>query len=722
MAHPAPELTVPLAPVSSKHVFVAQPVSAHHMGVPRAFAAALLWRFLGVNTGYGGTGDEGGPGGVTAGTPSLIAQLTLAEWLCVWAAAPADSVSMMTAGPAATAWGVPEVTSATGPEAPGPALWTPAAVLGFLGDWVGAVAPLHATLGPDHAAFRAAAAALVPGIKHVRPTGKTLRHAVATGAALPAPALASALDGVFGGPGAGTLRTRTLLLRPVGHGVPVPLVTPTGGHPRVAPALDVAAMAAGAVWREGDVAMVPAAAAVPDGDTLEALTDGAAVGVVAGGPEGFLCALLSSVCVLPPLLGTVLAASAATMVAAVHQQGPAPTARMLRALRAAASGLWFTHAAAAAAAVADVFLDKHPELREAGAGPDHHPGTATPSLIATAPPLLLHAPVGAVLPAPALYADPTPLHLYYGQKEFQDLAPALDPLVAFTTAFDVVPVVPEEDQEGGEVAPVLHVVPTGAERAVPAWPLAVLSPVGGVLTVVDPTPPATAIGPSVFAPALWSVLFGREDVLAVALSPEPGAAAAFVALAGMHVHGLAHCRRHAAGPTVRTLAAAIAAGQLFTSNLAAALVPGVVLEVVIPFSNLGAGQRALAALETAVSVCVAEVRKGHVVVGPARARTFTHALDMASGATTVLQAPLGPLTSAQVVAWSEPVLVGLVLTPATAAVAAGLGSSHVVAALRAALDAADPDAVNDDDVGDQSAADVARGAAMLDAVTGHTAT
>lgn len=145
------------------NTFSVQPLAQSYLPAARAAAAAIIYRYTGINTGYGvatkavTTADEAR---AALRTPLHHMQITFAEWLCVYAALAAESGKDI--------GGFAEVnldcgalrgTSIThvvndpkqllvNPREliKGKALPSLASVLVFLTDWYGAVAPLYYTL------------------------------------------------------------------------------------------------------------------------------------------------------------------------------------------------------------------------------------------------------------------------------------------------------------------------------------------------------------------------------------------------------------------------------------------------------------------------------------------------------------------------------------------------------------------------------------------------
>ena len=146
---------------SSDNVFYIQPIAAGQLQTARAVASALLYRYAGINTGFGAESTA------KLQQPLHILQVTLAEWLLVYAHL-SDVISMAhtnTLGaPYVGTHKPPQVTlAASGNHVP-----SFISLLGFLSDWVGAVMPLYTPLMSGNTS--AVIKPLLKSIEHIRVT------------------------------------------------------------------------------------------------------------------------------------------------------------------------------------------------------------------------------------------------------------------------------------------------------------------------------------------------------------------------------------------------------------------------------------------------------------------------------------------------------------------------------------------------------------------------
>jgi hypothetical protein len=228
----------------------------------------------------------------------------------------------------------------------------------------------------------------------------------------------------------------------------------------------------------------------------------------------------------------------------------------------------------------------------------------------------------------------------------------------------------------------------------------------------------------------WVLSFGREDLLAIALSGAD-AIAAFVALANLHTGCLTGMCARAATATIQVVVAAMQrcnisparksrhvaavreAGAAALAALCAMLPPGIAAQLVLDFTALQAAEAFLQDLDKSVFVCVAEDKAtGNVYMGPATEASntsgkgaaasagaasasaavphmvFTHRLHTDTGKVAPLHTSLKRRWD-QVAAWSEAApLRGVAVGAVTLALAAALGSEHVRESLSVIADLA----------------------------------
>lgn len=694
-------MEIPLAPPASTNVFVAQPIAQTYMVKARAVAAALLWRVMGVNTGHGFVGRYGSPAGARSGdqecpvdhagagypmmnpdvalssvrSPSHALQVIVAEWLQVF-------VSICQHGGVVTmssvAWGVddavfvahehlPTFTSvddvsalldahAEHEEPPAPFVWTPAVMLQFMADWVGGALPLHASLYGDPDAFQAAVDPFLALADSLRPRGSILRrHAGTSPASLTE--FTATLSRILQ-THAGLLAVGVIVLDASAFPTTEVLIADaTSAHDAIpnAPVPDDADMEALSA-----TAYLPVAMTVPDADTLQALTDGRLVGVVRGKGD-CASALLSSGAPTPPLLHIVLESAGFTMASVLPGAHTSVTGRHhlrdLDALRAAAAELFCTTADSAVAAVATAFWDRFRH--------QHWAARQTVDL----PALLIETPLeGKVVQAPK---ETRAIHLYYLPSVFMNVIRRAGPLVTFLEALDM-----RGDGTGtGTLALLHHGVPVATLVPLPA------SPKKYTLSTVHADARAPPSGtPTLLLPMLWSVVFSREDVLAIALSG-PKAHQIFKQLFVLRMERLKGSRLQ---PATDSIGASLCSGTLFETGQGATLRKAVVAEIVLQMDQLQEGQALLDALQRALTCRVAEVRGRHdtyVVDVDADIKrdviTAHGCLDVVTGTVTPLD-PAITVAVDSVVAWSEPMLCGIVLAANSAAVAAALGAQYVL--------------------------------------------
>jgi hypothetical protein len=390
-----------------------QPIAQGYLTAARAVAAAVMYRFTGLNTGFGCAAAAAAARGTAAAldqtaTPLHFAQVVLAEWLLVHAeivlrfGAAAAGGSMTTLA-LPDAWFVQGgVTPCTNPRQllqnrdelaavhRGTRVPSLACVLAFVADWCGAVLPAYVRF--PFGDVRAAAAVHMPDIQHLRVSamgdcaasrllaaaldgGRTLEEVVGAlnevtvpgGRANPHWFRIHICDGDEdsgdgdddSGGGSSTTSTTTRLTR---------VAESTARAPGVAPAFD-----APTAYPATLAVPVPLTAAF-DGseDELHTLLQGRDVAIVRA-PGDSVHPLLPLQLVDAALQTLALAASAQTFAAAIPEGCPAIRAAFVDA-RARVTHLY---AAAAPevirAAVQEAFRARFPRLAFAAADPDLAP-------------------------------------------------------------------------------------------------------------------------------------------------------------------------------------------------------------------------------------------------------------------------------------------------------------------------------------------------------------
>lgn len=687
--------SVAVVPPSDANVFVLQPVAPTYLECARAAATALVWRFMGVNVGYGywdarSTGGVGvGAGGKAVrlddalreqGTPVHVLQVTLAQWLLVWAALPAGSVSLHAIDTAVVPDAINSIAALH--ERLGRhrrhdnVLVAPLPLLGFLADWIGTVLPTYASLRGVVNAFDGVTQPHMGAVDAVKVRGDGPSRYVAAGAAMPAADFVAAVNAIFG-VNAGINRVRVLLVeadRTAGvQEVCLASVTGDGDIVTVPAEPDTTRFTA------RDTVPLPRAVVVAPED-VDDLTEGFAVGVVRLTPSGGYAALLSSAQRRPPLLMCVLQAAAETMTACLRGRVT------LTDLRGAAAGLFYANAEDAEAAVTAA-VQAASTLRST---------VAIPSVVAVQT-LLLGDGAGRTVTLPARRSA---LHLYVAPDSFDAAAARVGPLADFLVLFDVV----HEAAKGRYTLlhtttrrPQLYLVPSAAdagELAVQAVPLAQAEKLD------------VGYGESLLAPLLWSLQLTREDVLAAALVPR-ATLESLEAVWRARVQALRFSRFDEGVAT--QVVQHLFDGTLFVSGAANRLHPGVVFEIALPLPVLGHCQKLLTAFEAALPYKVLAVKDDPRALmvdrallddgaGTATAVLATKQLDLVTGEVT-------PLPSAVVVemdsllAWTEtPFVRGFVLDAVACRIAMACGAEAVQTALAELRRAARDAPVNDKDV------------------------
>lgn len=327
-----------MAPVDAASGLAGQPLPAGSTPAV-ALATAALLHYLGVNPGGGSRAPSAAEGALH------VARDVCAQWLQTYAglhlAAPgsvtmhaiatADPTDAAALAPLATARELGDaVRAAQGADTDPGALQpgqvpAPAALLGWLADWVGSVLPACAPLQGIRGVFDDEVAPLLPAAGCLRPRGEVLVQAQARGAGLTGQELARALSAVL---------DTALLWCEVPQGtptVPVPRQCPFrggSGFPVPPTALSAAAAAVAGVDRE--LAQVPVAVTVrlpgvPPDHIMAALLRGAVMAVAHGPNPGTFTVLVSNSSDEAVLLNSVAVSAAMTMVQAVLHQGDVGT-------------------------------------------------------------------------------------------------------------------------------------------------------------------------------------------------------------------------------------------------------------------------------------------------------------------------------------------------------------------------------------------------------------
>lgn len=671
--------------------------------------------------------------------------------------------------------------------------WCPLALMQYLAGWYGSVAPMFCSQPALCHAFRRTVRSLVPTVQLARPC-EALWDLRDAGAALPPLAFVAAVTAVFGADSAGSHRVNVVALGPGARMVTLTHTGPTAPPQCVPSAHDVAmgsskhggssGSGGGGVTRY----YCPATAIAGDVDTVDGLTSGDTVGVVPFfDPSGNEAAVpvLSTAARLPPMLANVLVGSADTMATALadtlgagfdksrdsnggpnegdESRGSDAAKGAVQALCAAASGLWYLHADAAIEAVQA--RCRHTNSKTALASRDTDTFGANPLLVSL---LMNICPKQQVpnLAAPLLLmGDTAAVVLYANPNEFTCVTTAIAPLQQLSSEYELVAVAtPDTDAAmrpgglptlyllrtgesgaAGHLVPVAVLVPgfsddAGDDDAVPAatcpYSYKVALPTKQDLRLLNGPPDATVFSPSLLAPVAWTLTFGREDVLAIALSGAE-AITAFAALAQLHAGSLHGMGSQASTATVQAVVDALQrcnvkpprksrhssstreASAAALVDLCSMLPAGVVVQLVLQFQHLQTAHVLLQDLDKAVFVCIAEDKDtGDILMGPATesgggsaasggAMVFTHKLQADVGKVT----PLRTSTTRkwdQVVAWSEATpLRGVAVGAVTLAVACALGSDHVHESLTVIADLACAQ-VNDHALNEQAARSAAK--------------
>jgi hypothetical protein len=773
------EVELQLTSSHDSAVFATQPLYAGPLSTARAAACALLWRTAGINTGFGTSPDMHSSGTSAPYVPQLVLAEWLCVWAaCEPNTVTVDGLRDShlrrklalfdgTLPVVATAWsGRTAVANAAESGAKAAAVfWCPLALLQYLAGWYGSVAPMFCTQPALCHAFRRAVRALVPAVQLARPCEALwgLRDA---GAVLPPLAFVAAVNAVFGGDTAGQHRVGVVACSP-GPGVLTLTHTGPTAPPQCVPCAHDVAMGSkhgGSSGGSGGSAAryyCPGSAFAGTMAAVDGLTSGDTVAVVPFfDPSGEEAAVpvLSTAGRLPPMLAHVLVNSADTMATALADtlaHGESAAKGAVQALCAAASGLWYLHSDAAMEAV-------QARCRQGRQGRQdcQDPSDGNPLLTS----LVMSIRPGQSVPNLALPLAGVAAHreaivLYLNPSEFTCVATAIAPLQQLSSEYELVAVAAPDSVIGPGGLPTLYLLRSGRSvggvTAPVTVPVAVLVPGfsdggdggdgtdgedvpdGGpyVYRVTAPTkhdlqmlnglpdappnaPPAAVFSPSLLAPVAWTLSFGREDLLAIALSGAD-AIAAFGSLAQLHAGSLHGMCSQASTASVqaavdalqrcnvkppkksRHSAASREASAAAVAALCSMLPAGIAVQLVVQFQHLQTAHVLLQDLDKAVFVCVAEDKEsGEVFMGPATESSsssasspaphmvFTHKLQVEVGKVTPLRTPTTRRWD-QVAAWSEAApLRGVAIGAVTLAVASALGSEHVHESLTVIADLA----------------------------------
>ena len=739
-----PHAPIRLAPVLASNDFAMQPIAQTYLVPSRAMANAVLWRFLGVNAGFGYVdAAHGTPAGAVGSTPREHAgagyamidpdmalsiarspchalQVVTAEWLQVFAGAWAMDPTAVTlssfAWPAEVedqAGGIvlldtmEDVSAVVGDvlgdmdDVP-PFAWTPQVMLMFLADWIGCAMTTHGALNGDTACFQEAAQPFLQFIPALRPAKSKegpLQALQRRGASLSLPDFVRAMDTIFSAR-AGVLAVRVSLLQ----GASSPSVDVLLGSPMGESALFPEApidVDPESDWESMTASMPCALLDVAPGD-VEALRAGLSIAIVVG-KSGVVGPLYSCRGPPAPYLQIVLESAACTMVSVLPGGETSITGRHhlrdLTALRVAAASLFYTQVDAAVAAVVAAFWDRF-----------RQPHWATRQVV-EAPALLLSTPVeGKVVHAPA---DASALHFYFTPTAFHSLIRQLGALVSFLSVFDLKGC---DDVVGGP--PALALLYDGV-------PVVVLTKQSQKTYRAAPAHADTKVPsvstPSLVLPMMWSVVFSREDVLAIAISGD-AATAAFRALFTLRMDRMSHGRFQ---PATDSIGNALCSNTLFSSGQGMTLRSCIVAEVVLQMSTLQQGQALLKALQSSLRYRVCEVRGSdatYVVQKALQDNKFVDVVGFLNLRTGDVEPPRdggGPSLPVQdIVAWTEPMMCGVVVAANSVAVAASLGVSAVLDSLRLLTTMCTPAIINDFDLQAKVVQDKERALQALSCVDG----
>lgn len=202
------------------HAFVVQPIAQTYLPAARAIATALIYRYSAINTGFGWAGSS--PSSVISvaelarvaveahASPSHLLQMFVTEWLVVLAAVAAqapDSQSTMlhvdsaSLPPGLAAVDSPqEVYAATAALASGKTVPSLAAMLAFGVNWYGGAVLAYTTLDcGDLAAgpVRQALQTIAPLLPHAMPSDSPVRSLFNKGCQLSGPLLVRVLNAVL---------------------------------------------------------------------------------------------------------------------------------------------------------------------------------------------------------------------------------------------------------------------------------------------------------------------------------------------------------------------------------------------------------------------------------------------------------------------------------------------------------------------------------------------
>ncbi len=664
---------------------VVQPTAQTYLAPARALAVGLLWKMTGVNAGFGVGGHRGSPAGGSrptgsagAGYPAVtlavalgadtsplhMAQITVAEWLLVFAALQGRGAITMTsfAWPPDEDPGVVEAVPVLQTRQQAAAMlsrglptefaWTPEVMLSVVADCLGGALPVYAAFDGDPDAFLEAAEPFQALWALLRPRGPRLQALVRAGASLPVAVLVDTIHAVCT-THAGLLSTQVVLLQGGVEQDETPPVLLTDTVP-------AAHCMHHEDWHDEGVP-VPTTCTGPV--AANHLEQGHAVGIVHS--KGAVFPVLSAVVTSHPLQQLVLNTAATTMVAVVPDGSKSITGRShlrdLDGLRAAAAGLFYWQEGPAVAAVVTAFWERFR---------DQH---WSKSHTRDAPGLLLQLPVeGRRLRAPS---QATPLHLYFVGPAFTKVLPTLGPLADFLDKFNLV-------VEGG--VPGTPDTLVLVHQGLPAAKF-VMDKSGAVFRGVSmpaAAPRPALASPSLLVPMMWSWVLSREDVLAVAASG-PEATAAFASLFATHVDYMRLTRLY---ESTEGIGAALASGCLFSTGQGASLATDTaVMELVMPLKALGTGQALLQKVFQALQWTVVRVQDDARTLLCDAALVARAALDDLTGAVHPLEEPI-PVPGARIKARTSTLAsaqCGIVLAANSVQAAVCLGNDAVVDAVQA---------------------------------------
>lgn len=132
---------------TSESVIVLQPLAQGYLSCARAIASALLYRYIGINTGYG---LEGATSSIQATnslqTPLHVLQVVLAEWLMVYAFVERGGMTTSSVGQLPKPMSAIDSARDVKHVASGTRIPSFIALMGYLADWIGAVLPIYTSI------------------------------------------------------------------------------------------------------------------------------------------------------------------------------------------------------------------------------------------------------------------------------------------------------------------------------------------------------------------------------------------------------------------------------------------------------------------------------------------------------------------------------------------------------------------------------------------------